>query len=106
MVLPLPPLTGLLGVGLVSKLKEKLADGLPRLPAASATLALMVYEPLLARAVGVNDQVLVVLLTLALPNRVEPLKMRRVSPVPRAAEIVPEKVGVLSSVMAAAARLP
>ena len=60
----------------------------------------------LGRAVGVNDQVFVVLLTVALPSRVVPLKMRRVSPVARAAEMVPLMVGVMSSEKALAATLP
>ena len=60
----------------------------------------------LGRAVGVNDQVFVVLFTVALPSRVVPLKMRRDSPVARAAEMVPLIVGVVSSVVAPAATVP
>ena len=60
----------------------------------------------MGNAVGVNDQVLAVLFTVALPRRVVPLKMRRLSPVARAAAMVPLMVGVVSSLTAPAARLP
>ena len=53
-----------------------------------------------------NDQVWAVLFTLALPSRVDPLNTPRVSPLARAAERVPEKVGVASSVTAPLATLP
>ena len=62
--------------------------------------------PAVAANVGVKDQVLVVLLTVALPSKVVPLKMRRVSPVASAAESVPLIVGVGSSVVPPLATCP
>ena len=56
--------------------------------------------------VGENDQVLVVLFTLALPSRVSPLNRRRISPLASGAEMLPLKVGVLSSEKESAGRMP
>ena len=53
--------------------------------------------------VGVKLQVKSVLFTVALPSGVTPLKMRRFSPVVRKAEMLPLRVGVLSSVKASSA---
>ena len=55
---------------------------------------------------GAKLQVLAVLLTVALPRRVLPLKTRRVSPAARAAEMVPLMAGVVSLVRPPAATTP
>ena len=65
----------------VSRVKERVAEATPSLPVLLRTRVRMLKVlPAVGARFGVNDQVRVLLFTLALPSRALPLKTRRVSP--------------------------